>query len=307
MTVLTEIAKENYLYYAPLLPPFVMEEVQSGENVLIFGFENDEEAAGAAAVRFSGSLAEILWFYLDDGFRGMGIGTESFFLMLQHLRYEYDIVEIFMELQADADPGLFRLFEGLDVRYRDLSECRFETSVGWMRSSEKLKPVSKDCIALSELSDKELRNFCDTLIKNRMALVPMPIVKEHYLPDVSAVYMKDGVPSGILLLKKNGEDMEIPYMAALNKDPLAMIEMMRFVREKTARFQDAARLSMNLVDGRLKDLVKTLLDMDEDDEDGFVHNRMAYLSLDFLEETVQKTELTLTLWEELNRELAYGL
>ena len=307
MTVLTEIAKENYLYYAPLLPPFVMEEVQSGENVLIFGFENDEEAAGAAAVRFSGSLAEILWFYLDDGFRGMGIGTESFFLMLQHLRYEYDIVEIFMELQADADPGLFRLFEGLDVRYRDLSECRFETSVGWMRSSEKLKPVSKDCIALSELSDKELRNFCDTLIKNRMALVPMPIVKEHYLPDVSAVYMKDGVPSGILLLKKNGEDMEIPYMAALNKDPLAMIEMMRFVREKTARFQDAARLSMNLVDGRLKDLVKTLLDMDEDDEDGFVHNRMAYLSLGFLDETVQKAELTLTLWDELNRELAYGL
>nr|MCR5098734.1 hypothetical protein [Lachnospiraceae bacterium] len=57
--------------------------------------------------------------------------------------------------------------------------------------------------------------------------------------------------------------------------------------------------SMNLVEDRLVKLIKSLLDMEDDDEAGFVHNTKISLSLDFIEETRQELDRQRAAWDEL--------
>ena len=95
------------------------------------------------------------------------------------------------------------------------------------------------------------------------------------------------------------EGFEVPYLVSLSNSPAVLMDMMCFVRDKTRRVRDEVPLSMNLVDKRLKKLVRAFLDMKDEDEEGFTYNTRATLDLEFLDEADRETEEWLTLWREV--------
>ena len=299
MFFLSNINEKNYIFYKDLIPKDIMEEVMEDRYSLIFGIEAYDTACGAVAVRLTRPEAQILWYYIDPGFRGQGIGSDIFIQLTSILYYNYDIDYVSMELYAGADPKLRRLFYGYEATYEDLRSCSFSTTVGRLYNCPKLSGHAKHCISFRELDDAGLYDLSKKLRQNGMEFIEFPIKKEDYLSDVSAVYMADDKPAGILLVKKRGQDVEIPFLASLSKDPRAIMEMMCFTRKAAVRLGEDTVISMNLVDPRFVAVLKNILDMD-DEEDGFVHGTRITLPLDYKDEIRAELDQSISLWQELD-------
>lgn|GEM_PF-5878940 len=305
MTILTDLGSENISYYAPMFPKGILDEIASDEHMLMFGIEYGGVACGVVAVRALRPEASILWYYVDPDYRGFGVGREAFFELCRMMYYRYSMDSVSMELSSESDPKLKRMFMSFEGAYTEtLPECRFITTVGWLRSSERLIKAAGEknklkSVPLSSVSDYEVTNFSRELRAAGMDYIEFPIDREGFLKDASAVYEESGKPVGILLLKRKGQEFEIPYMASLSTNPLAVMDMVCFTRNASERFSDDSTISMNLVEDRLVKLIKGLLDMSDDENDGFSYNKKLILPLAFVEEGRQELLRTNDLWDDL--------
>ncbi|MCR5053435.1 MAG: GNAT family N-acetyltransferase [Lachnospiraceae bacterium] len=284
MTVITGIGRENIRYYLPLIPEYVLMEAATDENTEILGIESDQAAAGAIVLRVIPPEAEIIWYYLDPSFRGGGTGSESFLELLEMLKETEGIRYVTMDIPADAPPELKGLFAGYPAEYEKQSTVYFKTRVGVLHSSKPLQGTPKSTVSLKSLDEKLLRAFSNSLVQEHLDYIPMPIDRTKYMADMSGVFMEDGLPTGLLLIAKKGQELEIPFMANLSKNPVAIMDMMYFVCEKTKRFGEDTMISMNLVEEGMLKMIKALLRLEETEEAGFHRAERVVLSLGFLDE-----------------------
>ena len=284
MAELINITEDNFPAFSPMLPRYIVESFMSDGSVLLFGIESEGMAAGVCAVRVTPPQADIMWFSLHSTFRGYGIGAESLMELNMLLRDSYNVSFITMDLSAGSDPKLRRLFAGLPATYSKTDECVFTTTFGAMRSSERIKGKHDHCIPLLELDVHQLAAFCSELKRDGLDYIDMPIDPDDFLKDMSAVYMEDGKPLGMMLFSKKEDTLELPYLVSLSSNNLALMEMISFAKDNSGSIKDDDTLYMNLVDDRLIGLIKAFLFMDKDDNSGFVNNTRITLDLDYLDE-----------------------
>ncbi len=300
MATIVHISEKNVGLFLPMIPDYIKEEIMTDEDILLFGIEDDEAAAGVCVARLIAPEAHILWYYLHESLRGMGIGLAGFMELSELFKSNYGVDFITMGIPAEGGEKIERMIGGLPVTTGSLPECHISTTVGKMRSSKRLSAASKNSISLLELDEKKLRAFCGELKNKGLDLVPMPIDKKAYAANLSAVCMKEDMPVGILLISKDEGSLSIPYLATLTQSPTVLNDMMCFVKEKTMRLRDDVPLSMNLVDKKLKKIVSVFLDIKEDDE-AFIHSKRAVIDLSFLEEAEDEVKNQILLWEELRK------
>lgn len=285
--------------FSPLFPTSLIGEANEDEQIMMLGIEEEGYAVGSCALLMTVPEIEILWFYLDPQFRGRGIGIDAFMQLCEMMKEDFGASIIKMDVFADSDPKLKRLFEGLPAVYEKLPECRLETTIGRIRFSERLKGRSKNSVPLSDVSQQKINVLCEKLIEAQEDLIQMPIVIDDYMKEMSAVYMENDEPAGILLVSKDKEKLEIPYMASLSSDSMALMDMVLFVKEKTARIGEDTALIMNLVNEKLKKLIMLIADSDDEEEYGFVHNERITLDLGYIDEMHEAYEDMLAAWKEL--------
>ena len=295
---ITQINEENYEYYLPMLPVGFIEILSEDEKTLPFGIETLGSASGAVIVRLVGFTAEITWFYLSPGFRGSGVGSTALLKLADLLHSSYEVDEIYMDICSGSDENLIRIFDGFSIQRTRLPQCTFETPLGALRSSEKLKGASKGSIALSDLDQKKLMTFCNELIASGKDYVFMPIEADDYIKDKSAVYMEDGQPTGILLFSKKDEGIEISFMASLSKKPTAIPDMIMFSLEKFQRFGEDTLVTVNIVEPKIKTLLKSLLSMAPEDDYGFTYSERITLDLSFLDVAEESAKNMIDTWKD---------
>ncbi|MCR5098867.1 MAG: hypothetical protein K6B14_07965, partial [Lachnospiraceae bacterium] len=233
MTMITDINSANMSFYSPMFPKGVMDDVMADETALMFGIEHEDAACGVIAVRMTRPEAEVFWYWLDPGFRGDGIGSKAFLKFCTMMYYRYSMSTVSMELSNGADPRIKRMFMGYgSVTSEQLPECRFTTTLGWLRSSERLERTARDkeikSVALSAIPDYEITVFTRELRAAGVDYIEFPIEKGDFIADASAVYAEGSKPVGILLLQKRGQQLEIPYMASISTNPMAVLDMVSF-------------------------------------------------------------------------------
>ncbi|MBR5969313.1 MAG: hypothetical protein IK016_03085 [Lachnospiraceae bacterium] len=289
MAQIVQINEQNIAYFIPMLPAYLLEELEADPDMLLFGVESEELAAGVCAAVVTAPQAEILWFYLAQPFRGTGIALEGFSELLCELQRSYGIRVVTADLPAGECDAMRRLLSTFPVTYTKLPAGRYETTVGRMRDAKKLSHASRNSVALSKLSGGKLRSLCNELGNAGNDLVPLPFPAELYTPELSAVYMEQNRPTAVLLVKDRGAHVEIPFFASLSSDPKALADVMYFVRERMEGFDAEMPLIMNLAGQRFLKLVRSLLELKEEDETGFVRNVRAGIDLSFLQESERET------------------
>ncbi len=299
MIKLERIDGSNCDRYDPMLPPHIKARVHEDEDAILVGIVGAGSAVGTAAVSVGSGSADILWYYIDPGFRGVGAGSESFFSLNAMLHDCFGVSFINMDIPADADESIYRLFKNLPAEYTDLPQCHFETTMGFFRSSSKLRGSSKRCISLEKVDDNLIRNFCNSIVKSADALVPMPIKKSDYWSEASAVYVEDNEIKGLLLLRREGGRLVIPYMVSHSKNGTAILDMILFAAQNTKRLSEETTVVMNLMDERFADIVRIMAGLSEDDDDDFKHNTHVTLSLDYIDKNRADMERLDSLWKEV--------
>ena len=300
MASVVHISEKNVGLFLSLIPDYIKEEIMTDEDILLFGIESDDTAAGVCVVRLIAPEAHILWYYLHESFRGMGVGIAAFMELSYLLQGAYGVDYISMDIPAEGGQRLWRMINGFPVSLGRLPECHISTTVGRLRASKRLTASSKSSIPLSKLGKRQLKEFCGELKKRGMDLVPMPIAPKDYATEMSAIYMKDEQPTGILLVSRGRKSLAIPYLASLKPSPVVLSDMMCFVREQTLRVRDDVPISMNIVDKKLKQIVSVLLGVENDDEI-FIHSKRAVIDLSYLNDADEEIRDRLSLWDEIKK------
>ncbi len=296
MTWIVDIDKNNYTYFMPMIPSYVKEEMADDEDLMVYGLVCDRVAAGVCAVYITPPTAGILWYYLDPSCRGIGAGSQCFYELAVFFHDRFGIDEVVMDIPADADESIYKLFDVYDASFTKLPECRFETTLGRLRGSGKLNKPYRHSIALGKLSDRDLKSFCNRIVKENLDLVPMPIDPTQYSVKASAIFMEDDNPAGMLLLSHSKEGIEIPYVVSLSTNPIALMDMFFFAMNKVEKASDDVVVGMSLVDNKLELILRHLLDIKDAYDKEFKYNTRATIPLSFVDEGRRQTAEIINTW-----------
>ncbi len=298
MANLLFIDESNIELFAPIIPDHIREVVESDEDVIMHGIESEGMACGVVVSRIISFEAEILWYYLDPSFRGLGVGHESFDLYTERMHDTYGVSTVRADIPADADEGIYKLFAGVPAKFERLNKSRFETTVGWLRSSDRIKGSSKHCVALSAVDPGVLRNFSGQLASEGLGAVKLPIDPAEYEADASAVYMEGDTPKAVLLLQRDGAALTIPYMVSVSTNPMSIMDMICFVKENARKYSEEAPIYMDLLEPRLSKLIMGLMDMKTGEDDGFSYSQRVTLDLSYIEEQRQEAMELIKAWKK---------
>ena len=298
MCIITGINETNYEYYIRFMPEVLSEWITADEDILVFGIESFGIATGSVIIRRVFPEAEIVWFYVDEQLRGRGIGSDALMAVMEMMREVYDISTLTINLYAGTDERLVRLFDGFATRREAMVQSTYETTLGWILSSSKIRGGSKSSVALSEISNRELNALCEELIMHGMDLVRMPINPEDYLLEQSAVYMEDGQARGVFLLKQSGEGIELSLLASFANNPVSVMDMINFTADRMRRFSEETKVTVNVVDERISKLIRHLNSMKDEDEEGFTKSERVTIDLSVIDDVRREAELMLQTWKE---------
>ncbi len=256
MSEITAIGKTNLGYYAPFLSEHIYDNVSEEDHLFMYGIESEEGmAVGAAAIRQVESWAEIVWFAVGEEFRGRGHGQSAFDQILMELK-DMGVANVTMRLSMDADQRLVRLLQGYSFTEEAQDECMLLTRTGILTDIEYLKHKTRRAVSLSSVSDQALKGFGDMLVSNQMDYIPLPVQKSDYWAEASTVYLENGVPKAMLLLKQKKNKIHVPFMASLSKNPLAIMELFCVSVNVLRNYPRNTVITMNLADRRMVPLMR---------------------------------------------------
>ncbi|MBQ3546014.1 MAG: hypothetical protein IJA34_13695 [Lachnospiraceae bacterium] len=222
-----------------LIPPefFVDYIYDSAQSIYVLKIE--EKIFGTALIRKNGDDAIIEYMYVNED------NKEEYAFLINSISYDMykdgakRIIWKFMEENEE----LIHVIKMLDFVINEDALAMFEFKINDLDNCEILKKPVKDVIALKELDNIHLRDLCNRIIENGEAIVDMPIEKESYIENCSAVYIEDNKAKAIILVKENTDDtLEIPFIYSESHTPVALIELIKFIYQKANIKYDKAKL-----------------------------------------------------------------
>lgn len=206
--------------FTELLPT----EYAYSENMFAYGMIKDDVPCAVALLETEYNDVFINYFYVrsddssDTYYFINSIAYEMSGLGMERLVYNY--LEDEFEQRRMANLGFLSIPGDGAV---------FEFSIKDLLLIKLLNTPSNNTIALKNIGGIELKALCSEISEKCMDIVEMPIRKEDYIADCSVVYMENNVPNGIMLLEKVNDTLLIPYIYSTSSNPMAIVDMMRFM------------------------------------------------------------------------------
>ncbi|MBQ7955261.1 MAG: hypothetical protein IJ282_05875 [Lachnospiraceae bacterium] len=225
------LSNSEVMDYVHMIPTWLIEHTRYAEDVEFWGMKNWSVPCGVAVLTREDRIMTLKHLYIDKKYRGGGRGTR---FLQQILQREYKKGET--EFQVQYIPGQYPEFERLLRRYnwerKEELIGSANCTIGELAELKYLQGNYGNTKALSECTEESLHSLYQEIKDRGVALVDLPIKKEDYLAEYSAVTIEDGKPAGLLLVKKEDKDIVISYLVNLSSNVAAPIEMMRFVLQK---------------------------------------------------------------------------
>lgn len=249
MQYLTTINRDNHAWYDAFLPVSIREAYLADEHIALLGINEDDTACGAIALRLCRPEAELLWIFLAESHRGRGLATLAMLDLTHDLRDEDYERLIASEPPSKETTGEFEelmSFFPHTVQEQEASVV-YSTVEELLRIKDFAGPESAS-VPLSQVSSVTLHELEQAAIESDNDLIPMPIRREDYLQDLSAVCMENGVPSGILLVSRTSPQvLTLAYLYSTSSSPNTALDMVRFFLRRAGELPGRHFLRMNLV------------------------------------------------------------
>ena len=229
------LEEEQLRGYAYMIPRWLLESPREGADVQFWGVEESGIPCGAAVLSGEPGILTLQYMYMDEVFRKEGRGTK-FLAELLHNAYHAGKREFRVRLIPGAYPEFEKLLNGYPFRREEERIGNFSCTLEELSQIKYFQGGFGSVESLSVCTNEELSPFYQKVIAREADLVEMPLNKNDYLADCSAVFMDQGKPAGLLLVKEDGEGaVTIPLLVSLSKNLAAPIEMMRFSVQEGSR------------------------------------------------------------------------
>ena len=297
MKSVRKIDEKNYSSFSKYLSDYILEIMRTEKNTTPYGIVHNGRPVGIVVVQIEGSVAELLWYFVDPECRRIGIGRDGLFDLCEILREKNQISRIEGLIPAGAEESVRKLFESYNVTIEKQPECRFDTTLGEFLNAKKIKGNPAKCVSLDKASGTLLRMLCNKIVEHGVDLVEMPVKPEDYYAKACAIHFDKDEPDGMLLINKTEEAVSIPYLVSFAEDPRAIMDMLTFARDSLKDLDPSLPLYMNLVDENLIGAVRIIAGKAKDDDTGFRYNEKVTLYLDFVDELRERARYYFDAWE----------
>ena len=295
MSILFPVEKNELELLSPLVPEDILSWGKKSDEVRIYAIGEEEKTVGAAAVHIPSSRAELLWFYVDETYRGYGIGSKCFYQLMTELR-DLGAEELSTGIYSDTDGAIIRLLNGFHMSYEPLPVCRISFTADRIAEAPDLLRPSQGSVSLRSCREEELKE-----LQKRLAAAGRDIfdvTADGYNTTVSAVYKEDGKAEAALLFKRMGPgEISLYFAVSVAKDPTCLMDMLRFSAASIRDLPDETVISMNIINKKVKDMALLLLEnvTDLKIEEG----KLAVLSLSYVDWIRAQVETEMEMIREL--------
>lgn len=258
MEHIVRIHKHNMEPYREYIPDFFLQGFEEAEAYSFYGMTVGGRFAGVLVLEIVGVEAYVQYMYVEPKFQ--------FFQsrMIEFVAYElcaFGIWRLVWKfLEDDTVCKNVQMF-GFQVKKDDIA--RFEFQIQEIKQVALFSEQAKNVIALEALDSLLLKQLGNELAISGDDMITLPINKQGYIADCSAVYMEQNQPKGILLLTRDEDGkLFIPYMFSESTHPAAILNMMRFTFENASRkFDESETCSMYIVEPVLVKIVEKVLEI----------------------------------------------
>lgn len=221
-----EMAKLLSLEY---MTDYVMED-----TLFAYGMYVNNELKGIALINDEGINVELHYLYVDDDCKFF---LSYFIDSIAYDMYNKGAQKLVYHFLEGGDSDLIKTLKrnGFVVNRDEIA--MFEFTIKQLSEIPLLSSSPRNVISLEELDNIRLRNICTDIMEANEDIVDMPLNKNEYLANCSAVYMKEDKARGLLLLQRDKDGkLLIPYIYSNSTEPMAIVDMIKFTFN-TARKQ----------------------------------------------------------------------
>ena len=227
-----QLKQKEFSIYAHMIPRWLMEEALEDDGIEIWGMEDWGEACGAAVISRKPDMVELHHIYIAGEYRNSGRGGR-FLMELMYYAYRLGASQFQVKYIMEQFPEMERLLRSYPMQIGEPEMVgNAESALGELANLHYLKGSYGSVKALSECTKEGLSHLYGEIISRSLDLVELPLRKDDYLAEYSAVAMENGRPAGLLLVKEADDGVFIPYMVNLSRNAAAPIEMIRFAVQK---------------------------------------------------------------------------
>lgn len=226
MEMISRLSEENIEEYIELLPYEYLGIYEYAENTFMYGMSDEGIPCGIALLENEND--DVIIHYLNTYGKNKH-DMYSFVNFIAYELYQQGVERLIWKYLEDDDFDYKLMLANLGFVSTSDDIAVFEFSIKDLLSNDFLNTMSRDTVSLKDIGGFELKKFCAEITNEFKNIVEMPIKKELYVADCSAVYMEKNVPKGILLLQMEEDILHIPYIYSGSSNPKAIIEMMRFM------------------------------------------------------------------------------
>lgn len=218
--------------YAHMIPEWLFTRTEEGTEVQFWGMSDMGEPCGAAVLSGEDGVLTLQYIYIEKAYRGQGKG-QRFFAELLYRAY-HSPNRIFRVRYIPGEyPKLERLLSGYPFAQGEEEIGSFSCTLGELLRLKYLQGAGNNVKALSECTEESLRPLYQEIAAREDDLVEMPLNRQEYIAECSAVALENGKPAGLLLVRKDKEgEISIPYLVNYSKNITAPVDMIRFALQE---------------------------------------------------------------------------
>ena len=277
---LADVTRPDSKLFESFLPKEVFSSFIEDNTLSLIGFCSGNKACGAAVVRFMPEESELCWICVAPEKKN-GIDDYEFFNKLLIQLYQRGNRSISVFMPVGENEWAEEMFKVYGITYKDSGTGIVHTTLErFLAGDLSAKKPSKNCKPLKDVTDKELAYICNAAAKAGVDYVKMPIRKEDYSDELSAVAFTDGKPAGIILVSRLEENsLAVPYLYTTTSNPTAVLELIRYATEAIKEsYPPETKIDIPFVEKKIVDLVES-----KGNALSVVRNKRGTISLDFIE------------------------
>lgn len=218
--------------YAHMIPEWLFTRPKEGGEVQFFGMSDNGIPCGAAVLSREEDVLTLQYIYVEEAYRGEGRG-QRFFAELLYRAYHSPDRFFRVRYIPGAYPKLERLLSGYPFVQEEEEVGSFSCMLGQLQRLKYLQGAGSNVKALSECTEESLRPLYQEIAAREDDLVEMPLNRQEYIAECSAVALENGKPAGLLLVRKDKEgEISIPYLVNYSKNITAPVDMIRFALQE---------------------------------------------------------------------------
>ena len=261
MRYVFKLKDEEVTEYKEFIPEAYLNHYELGEPIVFYGLVYEDLICGIVVLELGGNEINVLYVNIMKEY------ITYFEEYISLLKYELCIIADRIIWEFIEDEVLAEILRKSGFVISKGEKAVFKFSISSFANATTLNTNynsnSNNVISLGEIDNITIKKFFETIADAGKDLVETPRHGGEYIEECSVIYIENDVPTGILLIKGNQEEgLAIPYMYSASKNPMAIVEMMRFtLQQARKRYDKNIPCKTYIIEPKLVSIVERLVDV----------------------------------------------